>query len=627
MVGSGKRGPREYAPSRNVSRITTQGINEYGERLAPAVEGDAYHSQRGSVTTGFGGSHDNELGDDAFDGDGPNDRSIDGEDPALLKLFEIETGFPLLLDRVKQSIQSTKEAAAFLKKRAAIEDEYGKAMLKLGQSVAAGTRTDGKEGSFGEAWSQFVNIHERIGENRIKLSTQVAEAAEELVALQKDTERSRKQLKESTHSKWKMVQEAENCLEKAKVRYEATSEDWERAVQSREGANPRNDFSKSPSFGSFSGVGLHKSGSTRTLGSIVSNPMARFKAQTPAKRELDARNRAATCNDEYKQQLQKTNQIRGVFRNEHRLQFIRSLKQSTDECDDGLKHHLNTYATAYCNNLYSEGQTIAPLKDDVHVGLVETIASIDNEGDFDAYAEAYVRLNGFDARKGDALMLSRAATTEALSTRPSFGVPLKDLMERDGVAVPHAVRKCIEFVEKYGMAVQGIYRVSGPSATVQKIRAMLERDAEHADLMCALSVHDLHSVCGALKLFFRELADPLFPRDIYPQLLEAAQLEDEKKRLISIHELINTMHDANYATLAALAGHLHRITAHEETTKMSTSNLSIIWGPTLLDAPTSPSAEHPNPDHIKLQTRIVEVVASNYADIFDEEEEYLVGEE
>jgi hypothetical protein len=61
---------------------------------------------------------------------------------------------------------------------------------------------------------------------------------------------------------------------------------------------------------------------------------------------------------------------------------------------------------------------------------------------------------------------------------------------------------------------------------------------------------------GALKLYFREMPDSLLPKSMYHTFMDAARIEDERLRLISIHELINQLHDAHYATLQRLIGHL-----------------------------------------------------------------------
>ena len=58
-------------------------------------------------------------------------------------------------------------------------------------------------------------------------------------------------------------------------------------------------------------------------------------------------------------------------------------------------------------------------------------------------------------------------------------------------------------------------------------------------------------------MFFRELPDPVFPRALYHQFMDAGRMEDPKRRLIAVHELINRLHDANYATLRDLMKHLY----------------------------------------------------------------------
>jgi Rho GTPase-activating protein RGD1 len=62
--------------------------------------------------------------------------------------------------------------------------------------------------------------------------------------------------------------------------------------------------------------------------------------------------------------------------------------------------------------------------------------------------------------------------------RPVFGVSLRTLFERDGLAVPMIVYQCIQAVDLYGLEVEGIYRVSGTNSHVQKIRAMFDNGGD-----------------------------------------------------------------------------------------------------------------------------------------------------
>jgi len=53
---------------------------------------------------------------------------------------------------------------------------------------------------------------------------------------------------------------------------------------------------------------------------------------------------------------------------------------------------------------------------------------------------------------------------------PTFGVPLGDQMARDQVEVPKIVVKCCDAVERYGLELQGIYRIPGTMTKVQELK-------------------------------------------------------------------------------------------------------------------------------------------------------------
>jgi hypothetical protein len=102
-----------------------------------------------------------------------------------------------------------------------------------------------------------------------------------------------------------------------------------------------------------------------------------------------------------------------------------------------------------------------------------------------------------------------------------FGSDLVRIMESDPeqTLVPKLVSNCIDYIEASGLKQEGLYRLSGSSIQTQKLKTFLDKDP-----LFPLEdvVHDVHCVTGVLKLFFRELSDPLFPKSCYAQLLDAA---------------------------------------------------------------------------------------------------------
>ena len=64
--------------------------------------------------------------------------------------------------------------------------------------------------------------------------------------------------------------------------------------------------------------------------------------------------------------------------------------------------------------------------------------------------------------------------------RPSFGVSLEELLKRDGSAIPLVVYQCIQAIDLFGLEVEGIYRLSGSSAHIGRLKAMFD-NGEHAE--------------------------------------------------------------------------------------------------------------------------------------------------
>lgn len=179
--------------------------------------------------------------------------------------------------------------------------------------------------------------------------------------------------------------------------------------------------------------------------------------------------------------------------------------------------------------------------------------------------------------------------TRALGSRPVFGISLMKLYERDGLAVPMVVYQCIQAVDLFGLAVEGIYRLSGSLPSVNKLKSMFDTDTESPQLDFRNPenfFHDVNSVAGLLKQFFRDLPNPLLTREHYTEFIEAAKHEDDTVRRDSLHAIINSLPDPNYATLRAVSLHLHRVMENSATNRMTSQNLAIVFGPTLMGGST-----------------------------------------
>lgn len=69
---------------------------------------------------------------------------------------------------------------------------------------------------------------------------------------------------------------------------------------------------------------------------------------------------------------------------------------------------------------------------------------------------------------------ARALRSASVGGKQVFGVSLGRLYERDQFAVPMVVHQCIQAVDLYGLAVEGIYRLSGSAMHVSKLKNLFD---------------------------------------------------------------------------------------------------------------------------------------------------------
>ncbi|XP_047424185.1 rho GTPase-activating protein 12b isoform X9 [Mugil cephalus] len=192
-----------------------------------------------------------------------------------------------------------------------------------------------------------------------------------------------------------------------------------------------------------------------------------------------------------------------------------------------------------------------------------------------------------------------------------FGCSLTSLCQRENTSVPNFVRMCIDHVENTGLSVDGLYRVSGNLAVIQKLRFAVNHD-EKVDLNDS-KWEDIHVTTGALKMFFRELPEPLFTYGSFNDFVNAIKSSDYKQRVNSIKDLIKKLPKPNHDTMQVLFKHLRRVIDHGEANRMTTQSVAIVFGPTLL----RPETETGNiAVHMVYQNQIVEHILLEYESIF-----------
>ncbi|KAG0366976.1 Rho GTPase-activating protein 21 [Gamsiella multidivaricata] len=155
------------------------------------------------------------------------------------------------------------------------------------------------------------------------------------------------------------------------------------------------------------------------------------------------------------------------------------------------------------------------------------------------------------------------------------------LVVEAGRTVPMVVELCIKAIEARGLATAGIYRVSGHMASIQNLKRAFNEGANDIARLVEKEP-DINTIAALLKLYFRELREPLMLFDFYPSFIAAADISDYNEKLYTIKSLVHSLPEPNFSTLQYLMMHLGRIQDQYHTTKMDSANLAICFAPNLL---------------------------------------------
>ncbi|XP_027135022.1 rho GTPase-activating protein 9 isoform X5 [Larimichthys crocea] len=210
-----------------------------------------------------------------------------------------------------------------------------------------------------------------------------------------------------------------------------------------------------------------------------------------------------------------------------------------------------------------------------------------------------------------------------------FGCRLEMLCERERSKVPRFVRLCTEAVEKRGLDTDGIYRVSGNLAVIQKLRYLVNHERAvttdgrymfPAELVQEEKLNldesdweDIHVITGALKLFFRELPEPVVPFGFFTDIMETVKMSDYMDKVDRLKCLVLNMPPPNHDTLQFMCRHLKRVLEHTDSNRMTTQNIGIVFGPTLM----RPERDNGNMAvNMVYQNQAVELILSEFDHIF-----------
>ncbi|XP_069785303.1 SLIT-ROBO Rho GTPase-activating protein 3-like isoform X3 [Narcine bancroftii] len=179
-----------------------------------------------------------------------------------------------------------------------------------------------------------------------------------------------------------------------------------------------------------------------------------------------------------------------------------------------------------------------------------------------------------------------------------FNGDLQMFIQSSGQPIPLVVISCIQFINLHGLHHEGIFRIPGSQSEVNDIKTAFERGEDPLD---SLDAHNIDSVAGLLKLYFRSLSRPIFPIETFGYLIACVETEDLLERANRIKEVVGTLDPSIIIVLRYLFAFLNHLSQFNDENMMDAYNLAVCFGPTLVTVPQ-------DQDPVSCQAHVNEVV-------------------
>lgn len=198
--------------------------------------------------------------------------------------------------------------------------------------------------------------------------------------------------------------------------------------------------------------------------------------------------------------------------------------------------------------------------------------------------------------------------TEAL-----FQVGLRELRLSSGMALPRAIELMLYEVEARGLNEQGIYRISGRKQAVESLLQLLRTHPADA---ISFGRIDVHVIASTIKLWLRELPEPLVPYAFYYRLVDTEEINDPVKRVRAISRLVRAFPRSHYYALERIVGHLAMVAHASKVNLMAPHNIGLVFGSTLLSPPPGAGSVSEGLQRLGKAAHIVKILVVMHRHIF-----------
>ncbi|XP_041447211.1 rho GTPase-activating protein 24 isoform X2 [Xenopus laevis] len=165
-----------------------------------------------------------------------------------------------------------------------------------------------------------------------------------------------------------------------------------------------------------------------------------------------------------------------------------------------------------------------------------------------------------------------------------FGQKLEDTVhyeKRYGTHLaPMLVEQCVDFIREQGLMEEGLFRLPGQANLVKELQDAFDCGEKPS----FDSNTDVHTVASLLKLYLRELPEPVIPYLKYEDFIYCVKhlSKEEELGMAELVKQVKSLPPVNYNLLKYICRFLDEVQSYSGINKMSVQNLATVFGPNIL---------------------------------------------
>jgi len=117
---------------------------------------------------------------------------------------------------------------------------------------------------------------------------------------------------------------------------------------------------------------------------------------------------------------------------------------------------------------------------------------------------------------------------------------------------------------------------------IKKMKSQIDLGLPLSEVVQTNSKDKPFTLCGLLKLWVRDLPEPLLTFNLFDDFCQVAKMEDYQKRTDCLKNLLVKLPFLNRKVLTRLIHHFHFVTEFEKDNKMNAESISVVFGMNIL---------------------------------------------